>query len=198
MKYAPETLTALGSARLIHYHSAKKLFASLTSSRCWSCGAYGAYLHLPTCFRCCYRCHDRNQSLWVLPLAQASTAFGLPMSTITQKLPVMRNLPRPYSFGSPRIRQRRNEMVGVRAAKELALHEGKIEDGFARLLRNIRGESSWHDYYITRWAQRASIHPPLKRLPVYQSDEDCAHDRFCGMASIPFPSLSGWNTAFGV
>jgi len=192
MKHAPETLTALGSTRLITYHSAQKLHAALRSEDCWSCGSFGEYLHLPTCFRCCYRCLHRNQSLWVVPVAQACSAFGLSTATITKKLPVMRNLPGTYTVGWQYIRERRVQLVGVKAAKELALLEGKTEVDLAQLLESnprVPGRQT-HDYCTTAWVQRALIHPPMRRFPAMLPDANVPNDRLCGVASIPFPSMS--------
>lgn len=91
-------------------------------------------------------------------------------------------------------RQKRLQLVSVKAAKELALRSGKTDEDFAHLLENKHGPGVLSlEYYSIRWVQRASVLPPLERLLTVLLNANVLNDRFCGVASIPLPSLTDLN-----
>jgi len=196
IRHAPQAMAALGSTRLLHYHSASTLHATLLSASCSSCGEYGAFLFLPTCERCCYECLWRNQSLWVIPISEARKCFDLSVAS-AKELPTMRSLPGKYYVRCSISRKRQLRLVSVRAAKELAIKENKSTEYLAHSLENRRtaGTPSM-DYYMLRWLQAAPLQPPGPELAVRSSGgnvPNVPNDMFCGMASVLFPSLLAGN-----
>ncbi|KAF2171825.1 hypothetical protein M409DRAFT_18058 [Zasmidium cellare ATCC 36951] len=130
IRYAPSTMTALGLTRLIEYHSAYDLHTPLLASECASCGEFGPFLFLLACERCCYGC------LW----------SNKPSSV--KKLPTMRSLPGTYWARHEITRIRRLRLVSVKAAKELALGEGKTVRALTQNLEDKRAGGGLKDYYM--------------------------------------------------
>ena len=189
MRYASSALAALGSTRLLRYHSAWGLHQALHSSVCWSCTGFGPFLHLPTCLRCCYRCLHKNQALWVVTPPQARDAFALLPKSL-KRLPTMMSLPGKYHVGYPISRSRRCRLVSVMAAKRLALDEGSTSTSLVQGLEAKRNAGlSLEEYYTLRWLQDASLEPPTERPLWATSKANVPNDRYCGMASVAFPSI---------
>ncbi|KAK3117901.1 hypothetical protein LTR53_000314 [Teratosphaeriaceae sp. CCFEE 6253] len=190
MRYAPVAVTALGLNRVLTVHSTATLHATLCSTACSSCGEYGAFLHLLTSERCCYGCLWRNQSLWAIPIAEARKCFDLSADSV-KALPVLRRVPGKYYVGHNISRSRSTRLVSVKSAKELALKQGKTEQDLAAILDAHRPTvRQILDYHTLRWLQAAPLQPPSPRLAMQPSGADIPNDKFCGMASVPFPSLS--------
>jgi len=199
IQYAPRSLVALGQTRLIRYHSAANVHVTLLSARCMSCGEYGAFCFLPTFERCCFNCLWRTQSLCIVPIAQAVKCFDLPTLMVRQ-LPIMRSLPGKYCVRYNISRERPVRIVSIRAVKELAVKEHKCGDHLAPELeakRDIGGSMKY--YYKFRWLQAAPLQPPGPGLAHRPSEANKPEYQYCGMASIPFPSLStGHRVEYGI
>ena len=194
MEYAPDVLPALSQTQLISYHTASTLQASLQSKECISCGQFGFALFLPTCERCCYACLYRNQSLWVIPKSFAAKCFRLTPRQLNS-LPVMLNIPGTYSVGrdvsTSRITiKRRRKPVSVGAAKDLGIKtHGSI--------KNIADSTTCHQTkpvsrkVIRRiqWFQEAPLQPLDQDPNTIPWEHETPDDKYCGMASIPFPSV---------
>lgn len=189
MRHAPSVLAALGSTRLIAYHSLRTLHQALHSTACWSCTCFSPFLHLPTGLRCCYRCLHKNQALWVVTASQAKKAFGL-SPKLVNRLPTMMSLPGDYHVGYQISRKRRCRLVSVMAAKKLALEQGSTSSSLAHGLEDkLNAGLSLEEYHTLRWLQEASLDPPTERPLWATSKANVPADRYCGMASIAFPSL---------
>lgn len=188
MRHAPRAMAALASTRLIRHYSAATLYTTLLSAACSSCGEFGPFLSLLTAERCCYECLWRNQSLWVIPISEARRCFDLSAASVKQ-LRAMRSLPGKYCIGFGISRMRSTRLVSVRAAKELAFEEGKSAERLAQMLENRRTAETLVDYYTHRWLQAAPLQPPGPELAMRPSQANVPNDKYCGMASVPFPSL---------
>lgn len=71
MKHAPQTLRATLALEAAKYITLKHLDTALMSNACEDCGEFGAYLHVPTCERVCYRCFSKNLERKPLTLTSA-------------------------------------------------------------------------------------------------------------------------------
>jgi hypothetical protein len=196
MLHAPDALAALGKTRLIRHHPAAKVHLALLSADCTSCSRYGAFLYLPTCERCCYHCLWKNQSLWLMTIATAKKRFVLSAAGV-KTLPVLRSVPGgEYSVGCDSIsRLRPVGLVSVGAAKKLAIAEGVSEDTMRAVTEAYHdkevGGLSENDYDYYRFLQKARITLPQQELLQQQPrSQHAPKDRYCGMGSLPFPSLS--------
>lgn len=183
MEHAPHTLAALGRTGLLGLHPATVLHATLLSEICVSCGGYGAFLFLPTCERCCYECLRMNQSLWVIPTALAGKCFYLTPHQL-KEIPVMRSIPGIYSVGHRISRQRRLRLTSVKAAKELGI---KVHGSMANIAKTFNASRARKITF--QWLQNAPLQPLGQDPSTLPTKEHTPNDDFCGMASIPFPSL---------
>jgi hypothetical protein len=189
MEHAPHTLAALGQTGLIGLHTATVLHATLLSEICISCEEYGAFLFLPTCERCCYECLHRNQSLWVIPTALAGKCFDL-MPHQLKEIPTMRSVPGVYSVGHRISRQRRLRLTSVKAAKELGTKVHVSMENIAKTPNASRGgKITEKELYMFQWLQNAPLQPLGRDPSMLPTKENTPSDDFCGMASVPFPSL---------
>jgi len=190
LRHAPRALAALGMTRLLRCHSANALYVTLLSAKCASCSEYGAFLFLPTCERCCYECLWRNQSLWVISMSEAQRCFDLSPASV-RRLPTLHSVPGQYYVRYSISRKRQLRLVSVRAAKELATKENKSASYLAQDLENRRTAGlSLDEYYTQRWLQAAPLQSPETELTTRSTQANVPNDKFCGMASILFPSLS--------
>ena len=188
-RHTPRAMAALGLTRLIRHHSAAALHAALLSAHCASCGEYGPFLFLPTCERCCFECLGKNQSLWVIPTYVAKKCFGLTTSLV-KRLPIMRSVPGKYYVRLASIsRQRQVQLVSVRSAKELAVKQRSEEQMAQELQARCTAGLSLHEFYTLRWLQAAPLQPPGPELATRLFEANEPNDKYCGMASIVFPSL---------
>ncbi|KXT08083.1 hypothetical protein AC579_10448 [Pseudocercospora musae] len=190
VRYAPQAIAALGSTKLLHRYSAHALYTALRSASCWSCGDFGPFLFLPTCDRCCYECLSRNQSLWAIPCSEAQEAFDLCAASI-KNLPLLHSLPGRYHVKHSVTSKRRLQLVSVRAAKELAIKQGKSVEYLKHYIQNRRIAGLPLDkYYKLRWLLEAPLQAPGNSILFQPTQANVPNDKFCGMASVPFPSLS--------
>lgn len=192
IEFAPCALRGLGMIGLISYHSSATLYATLQSSQCSSCREFGAFLFLPTCVRCCYECLRRNQSLWVIPVALAKKCFKLKQSHL-KGAPIMRSVPGVYSVGHRISRLRCLRLISVRDTKELAMTVHGSMEFMTELLaaRPSAGttEKALKDYYMHKFLIDAPFDPLQLNPSRVPSQGNTPADDYCGMASIPFPSL---------
>ena len=92
-------------------------------------------------------------------------------------------------------RKRHYRLLSVRAAKELALMEGASIETLSQDLEHrrttgVRVDLYYCDrWYFDRWLQAAPLEPLGKRFALRPSQANVPDDKFCGMASVPFPSL---------
>ncbi|RBA18777.1 hypothetical protein FPRO05_10425 [Fusarium proliferatum] len=184
--FAPQTLMALGKTGLLNLHSVTELHAALRQERCASCVEYGAFFFLPTCERCCWECLRHNPSLRVLPPKEAKRYFGLSEWHI-QRLPTISVIPGNYGI-SRTPSQRSCRLVSVKAAKELGLMVHGSADQLSQVMKTkcksgglrVDGRFLQSDPVISQ-NQDPLLLPSQGNIPA---------DKFFGMASIPFPSLS--------
>ncbi|CVK91694.1 uncharacterized protein FPRN_09528 [Fusarium proliferatum] len=184
--FAPQTLMALGKTGLLNLHSVTELHAALRQERCASCVEYGAFFFLPTCERCCWECLRHNPSLRVLPPKEAKRYFGLSERHI-RRLPTISVIPGNYGI-SRTPSQRSCRLVSVKAAKELGLMVHGSADQLSQVMMTkcksgglrVDGRFLQSDPVISQ-NQDPLLLPSQGNIPT---------DKFFGMASIPFPSLS--------
>lgn len=183
LSYAPEAMSALSQTRLLRYHSASMLQASLHSEKCVSCGRFGVYLFLPTCERCCYECLERNQSLWVIPIAEAGKCFKLSARQMEQ-LPFILKV-----FGH--YHDERVKLVSVKDAKIIANRRHRSLKSTERTLRpSLRDQISECEALMFRWLQAAPLQPLNRDLDLLPRTQVLPRDNYPGEASVFFPSMS--------
>ena len=189
-EHVPDALAVLNRTKLIGLHSVATLYATLKSEKCIACDHYGPFLFLPTCERCCYSCLAKNPSLWVMTTALATKCFGL-TSRQLMRLPLLHSIPGVYSIRCKISRQRSRRLVSVRAAKELAImvHGSAKKMAHAVAARQIAFASP-HELFVYKYLQNASLNPQSQDPSTLPTYHNTPADDSCGMASIPFPSLS--------
>ena len=194
IEHAPKALAALGRTRLIHYHSATALHAALLSADCQSCGEYGPFLHLPTCKRCCYQCLWKHPRLWVIPISQVKSCFGITNNQL-KRLPVMRSIPGRYSVRNSVSRRQRIRLLCVETAKRLAIEENGDDEWMDSELESKYTNAllSSKDYHNYKWLQAAPLQSPNPGFAARSLNRCRTSDEFCGMASLPFPYLTVTN-----
>ncbi|KAK2805004.1 hypothetical protein FQN51_001098 [Onygenales sp. PD_10] len=189
VQHAPRMLGALARTRLIRFHSTSTLYQALLSERCRSCGEFGPFIFLPTCERCCYECLHRNQSFWVIPTSMAEKCFKLTKHQL-EGVPFMCGIPGTYSVGHHVSRKRKVRLVSVRAAKEVAI---KIHGSIAAIAPTgpVMGEGGARirEFHTYKSLLDAPLEPLSQNPSTLPSQEIAPRDRYCGMASVPFPSL---------
>lgn len=119
VRHAPQALAALRMTKLMRTHSISHLFAALKSTSCATCPAYGPYLFLPACERCCWMCHQFNPARRVVTRARARQAFALSPKQV-RKLPVLFSIPGRYGIARDEVLTQ-HQLVSVSAARDLAL-----------------------------------------------------------------------------
>ncbi|KAF5702650.1 f-box domain-containing protein [Fusarium mundagurra] len=184
--FAPQILMALGKVGLLSLHSITELHAALRKERCASCVEYGAFLFLPTCERCCWECLRHNPLLRVLLPKEAKRYFGLSERHI-QQLPTISVIPGNYGISrspSPRY----CSLVSVRAAKERGLMvHGSVDQLSQAMMAKCKSGGLRVDGRFLQSDPVTSRNQDPLLLP---SQGNIPTDKFFGMASIPFPSLS--------
>ena len=193
IEHAPHALSALGLTRLISLYSAAKLRMTLLSEDCISCGQYGAFLFLPRCERCCYECLLSNQSLWVVSTALAGKCFDLTPRQL-KRIPIMYSIPGIYFVGHKISRRRRLRLVSVKSAKQLGIMlHGSIEKIAETLATRRTPDATSKEFYTFKSLHSAPLDPLGRDPSTLPSQGNTPNDNFCGMASIPFPSLPSKN-----
>lgn len=187
VKHAPQALAALRMTELMQTHSISHLFAALTSTRCATCPAYGPYLFLPACERCCWKCHKFNPARRVITQAKAKQAFVLSQRQV-RRLPVLFSIPGRYDVTREEV-LKQHQLVSVSAARDLALSIHGSDEEVVNLTESRRYKSL--TAIDIRFFQRAfTINTEQDPLKV-PDQGNVPNDRFFGLATIPFPSLSG-------
>ncbi|KAK0113979.1 hypothetical protein ONS95_014222 [Cadophora gregata] len=119
--YASSVLRVLYSTHLASAYSVGQLYTVLTNDRCICCEAFGPYLSLITCERCCFSClYDSKMA--PTTLSTAASAFGLSKNEIEKKIPVVTTLPGMYTIERTE-KKRILKVVSVRKALALALEK---------------------------------------------------------------------------
>ncbi|KAK2808631.1 hypothetical protein FQN50_004495 [Emmonsiellopsis sp. PD_5] len=189
VQHAPGMLGALARTRLIRFHSTSTLYQALLSEKCRSCGEFGPFIFLPTCERCCYECLHRNQSFWVIPTSMAEKCFKLTKHQL-QGIPLMCSIPGTYSVGHRVSRRRKVRLVSVKAAKEVAI---KVHGSIAVITPTEpvtgQGGARIQEFYKYKQLLDAPLEPLSQNPSTLPSQRFALSDRYCGMASAPFPSL---------
>ncbi|KAH7157895.1 hypothetical protein B0J13DRAFT_183895 [Dactylonectria estremocensis] len=187
---APEVLVALRKLSLGGLHSITELYAAMQTQECANCFEYGAFLFLPTCERCCWKCLRNDPSFRVILHEQARQYFGLSTRQLMQ-LPALDVIPGKYGIWGDTASQ--CSLVSVKAAKELAVKVHGSEDNLVRVMEkkceNTRLVSTGR-YYMGEAALRGKDLRPIPNpghIPI---------DNFFGMASIPFASISSSSNMF--
>ncbi|KAI0404148.1 F-box domain-containing protein [Xylaria palmicola] len=177
---------ALSRIKLLRLHSASALHHALRSERCATCPEYGVYLFLPTCERCCWQCFRSNPTRRVVSLTAAAQAFALSPKMVRQ-LPVMFSIPGTYGVAR-KSTQKSYGLVSVSAAKELAMPiYGSVGTATEAIMRRKPNRQT---AYTARYMQAVfSSSTGLDSL-MMPDQGNAGVDRYFGMASIPFPSLT--------
>lgn len=186
-RHAPEALAALRLTKLMRLHPISYLFAAFTSARCATCPAYGPYLFLPACERCCWNCLRHNPARRVFTQAHARLAFALSPKQV-RKLPVLFSLPGRYDTTRVQVLGQ-YQLVSVSAARDLALSI----HGSAEVVVNLTEgrKNKIRTALRIRFLQRSFTINPEQDLLMVPDQGNNFNDPFFGFASIPFPSLSG-------
>lgn len=187
MRHAPQTLAALRLTKLMRTHSISQLFATLTSACCATCPAYGPYLFLPACERCCWICLQNNPARRVTTQAKARQAFVLSLKQV-RKLPILFSIPGRYDITGDEV-PKQYQLVSVSAARDLALSVHGCAEQVVNLTESRRYKSP--TAVDIRFLQRSFTANPEKDSLMVPDEGNVPNDPFFGFASIPFPSLSG-------
>jgi hypothetical protein len=120
--HASSVLRVLYATHLASTYSVWQLYTVLTNDRCVCCEAFGPFLSLITCERCCFSClYDSKMAPTTLAIAAAT--FGLSKNKIEQKIPVVETLPGIYTI----LRKKRTRALkAVSVEKVLALAVEKV------------------------------------------------------------------------
>lgn len=104
-------------------HGALTTTATTTGPACALCGAFGAFLFMPTATRCCLACLASAPDMRVGYLAKLADAAGVSENELAERVPVLRTLP-----------ARRRSVVTVRHALGSVLRGegGKVEAAVGR------------------------------------------------------------------
>lgn len=193
MIHAPQALAALSQTEMISLYPASQLNAVLRTEQCATCPAYGPYLFLPTCERICWRCLRRNRTRRVITRKAARKVFALSRKQVRQ-LPTISTIPGAYG-PSQTDYAHRYKLVSVSAVVELAVSvhgslESLVEAVSDRIYRGGRGA----EYRDLRKALKIAASPKCDSLLAPREHQDLFKpgppDRYFGMASVPFPSLT--------
>lgn len=186
--FAPHVLVALSRVGLLGHQSVVELHATLKAEQCASCIEYGAFLFLPTCERCCWECLRYNPSLRMLLPSQAKRYFGLSERHLRQ-LHLFQVIPGNYGICADAA-PKNCRLVSVKAANSLGL---LVHGSAEKLAQAMERRCKSSKLLITgRYLQRGPATPqaPSWDLLFLPTQGNIPNDKFFGMASIPFPSLS--------
>ncbi|KAI1184139.1 F-box domain-containing protein [Nemania serpens] len=186
IKHVPHALAALSQTKLLHLHSASELHNALRAERCATCPEYGVYLFLPTCERRCWQCLRSNPTRRVIsPTATAKTFVLSPK--MVQKLPAMFSISGIYGIAC-KSTQKSYRLVSVSASKELLMSiHGSAENATEAIIRRKpNGDTAFTARYL-----RAVFSDSTCLDSLMMPDQgSIGVDRYFGMASIPFSSLT--------
>lgn len=193
MSHAPHALDVLRQTRMIRRHTASQLVAALRAEQCAICSAFGPYLYLPTCERVCWACLRRNQTLRAVPRKTASRVFGLSRKQVRQ-LPCMLTMAGTYGL-TQKFYWYRYKLVSVRAAIELAI---SVHGSLESLCKAVRGRTFTgrraEEHRRLQGALELVVSGKCDSVFILSADRDMfwlwPPDKYFGMASIPFPSLT--------
>lgn len=186
IKHAPHALVALGKTKLLHLHSASELQNALRSERCATCPEYGVYLFLPTCERCCWQCLRSKPTRRVVSPTAAAKTFALSPKMVRQ-LPVMFSIPGTYGVAC-KSTQKSHRLVSVNAAKELVVSiYGSVGNATEAIIRRQPHEQA---VSTARYLQAVFSDSTCLDSLMIPDQGNTGVDRYFGMASIPFPSLT--------
>lgn len=193
LSHAPHALEALGQTRMVRHHTASQLIAAFRTEQCTICSAFGPYLLLPTCERVCWPCLRRNRTLRVISRETASEVFGLSEEQVRQ-LPTILTIPGIYGLAQE-PNPYRHKLVSVRAAIELAISvHGSLESLSEAVRDRTYTEIRADEYRDLQVALELVVCGKYDALFTIREDRDMfslgPEDRYFGMASIPFPSLT--------
>ena len=188
MKHASTALVALNRTKLIIFHSAMSIYAALHSGNCSSCQNYGPFLFLPTCERCCYECLCSNPSMRVVTYRMAKIYFGVSPKDL-RRIPTMLSVPGTYSVRYTVIHRKRTKLVSLKQAREVGVTVHGSEESMGKLVAlQKNGKLTCQQLNVVRWL-KDSFKEPQSRYQNMSISYDTPNDRFCGMASVGFPSL---------
>lgn len=182
MKHASSALMALCLTELIAFPALATIHTALVSDRCVSCRKYAAFLFLPTCERCCYECLHKKPSLRVIRRSMAAFYFGLSAEDLG-RLPTMVSIPGRYAVGHVVWHEDSFRLVSLKQAYALclAIHVPQ---------KTTEGAGVPRDAPPALQVQHAQLHQPrFTQWVLGLESASRPDDRFCGMASMPFPSL---------
>lgn len=197
-KHAPHALVALGRTGLLGYHPLCDLYAALRSDRCVSCSAaFGAFLLMLTCQRCCYECLFWNTSLRAIPISIARQCLELVPSQLAD-LPKLHSLPDEYWIGWRIKVKARYRLVSVRDVNLRALQV----HGSDYLQERLNSRKNMRSHRVNTW--NAIYRAPLQSFgqdpltipgstasrPTMPQTFRGDLNKWGGMASIVFPSLT--------
>ncbi|KAI0426163.1 F-box domain-containing protein [Xylaria sp. FL1042] len=186
IKHAPHALAALSQTKLLHLHSASELHNALRNERCATCPEYGVYLFLPTCERCCWQCLRSNPTRRVVSPTAAAKTFALSPKMV-QQLPVMFSIPGTYGVAC-KSTQKSYRLVSVSAAKELVMSiYGSVGNAIEAIIRRQPNEQT---VSTARYLQAIFSDSTCLDSLMIPDQGNVGVDRYFGMASIPFPSLT--------
>ena len=180
MKHASTALIALSRTKLITVHTVATIHAALLAHTCVSCRKFAAFLFLPTCERCCYKCLYEERSLQVIEHPMAEYCFGLSQEDLDQ-IPNMLSIPGTYSAGHAlELHTKSFKLVSLKEAHALgiSIHGSQEAMESTRVPKDALLESNGQTHPLRR-SQRITGRETANRLD----------DEFCGVASIPFPFL---------
>lgn len=183
MEHASELLILLSHMRFLSFHTAAMIYAALLSDQCVCCQKFAPFLFLPTCQRCCYGCLYGEWSLQVTEYSMAQFCFGLSQKELDQ-LPSMLSIPGSYPVGCDGVNHREQfRLVSVKEAHALGISVHGSQEAMESVGVSREPPPAFygqpHQPHDLRHAQWIAHTTPASKLK----------DQFCGMGSIPFPSL---------
>ncbi|KAJ2980174.1 hypothetical protein NQ176_g2801 [Zarea fungicola] len=198
LQFAGPALAALADTRILGAHTVASIIYALRSAECVSCGNFGALLFLLECERVCWKCLSQNQSLWVMPRQEAGGCFNLSAEQL-QQLPCFRSIPGTKYFVGHQISHGEScIMVGVRAAKRLALQVHGSEEALQAYLESRRSaveERYYHAWFHLHLANLVfTRHDPCAVFCLATIGTGMGRDNYNGMASVLFPYQASSNT----
>lgn len=203
LKFAPEALLALGRTGLAHWYPVERLHSTLRSQQCTACTAYGAYLFLPTCKRCCWQClseHPWFQMLWP---DDAELCGGLPARLLRDPrlIPPFHVMPDNYRKAD----EHEPDEIATAGTGPYTLFSASRVGSLAFAVNGRSRERFWAAIREkcnsgTRLFDKAiylfwtkgvfpRVNDDLLFRPLFFRSTN-PEDDFFGLASIPFPSLS--------
>ncbi|EXU96525.1 hypothetical protein X797_010336 [Metarhizium robertsii] len=183
---APQALAALPKVGLLGLHSITKLHGALRTQRCAACTEYGPFLFLPTGERCCWECLRYHPSFRMVLPREAKRYFGLGERHLKQ-LPTLHVIPGRYGI-SPNVAPENCRLVSAKLARALGLTlHGSAEKLSQALARTCKSAGL---LATGRYFQSEPEVPPGQDSLLLPCQGNIPPDKFFGMASIPFPSLS--------